>query len=205
MDAFCQIRTFRRAWRLGITQLLCLGRHTVTNLLCTGGRQDGDWSADYRLFSEDHWEPQTLFAVVMDNVIQRLPAGGPLVLGMDDTHVRKTGTHVPGAGYRRDPLSPAFHGNLIRAQRFLQVSAALYTAETGPARCIPVAYEHAPSVPHPRRSDPPEQWKQYRQRRKLDNLSTRGLALIHRLRGQMDHSTPGAGRRLVHCHASKLG
>ena len=26
MDAFCQVRTWKRAWRLGVTQLLCLGR-----------------------------------------------------------------------------------------------------------------------------------------------------------------------------------
>jgi hypothetical protein len=198
MDAFCQVRTWKRAWRLGVTQLLCLGRHTVTNLLCTAGRQNIDWSADYRLFSEDHWEPQRLFAVVMDSVLERLPAGCPLVLAMDDTHVSKTGTHVPGASYRRDPLSPKFHCNLIRAQRFLQVSAALYaTTGPGPARCIPVAFEHAPSVPHPKKSDPPERWQEYRQRRKQDNLSTRGLALIKRLCGEMDRSPQGAGHRLV--------
>jgi len=198
MDAFCQVRTWKRAWRLGVTQLLCLGRHTVTNLLCTAGRQAIDWSADYRLFSEDHWEPQRLFAVVMLRVLERLPAGAPLVLAMDDTHVKKTGTHVPGVGYRRDPLSPKFHCNLIRAQRFLQVSAALYTtAGPGPARCVPVAYEHAPSVPHPKKSDPPEQWQEYRRRCKQDNLSTRGLALIKRLRGEMDRTPGGAGRRLV--------
>jgi len=157
MDAFCQVRTWKRAGRLGVTQRLCLGRHTVTNLLCTSGRQTLDWSGDYRVYAEDHGEPDRLFAVVMHNVLDRLPAGCPLVLAMDDTHLKKTSTHVPGVGYRRDPLSPAFHCNLMRAQRFVQVSAALYTtAGPGPARCIPVAYEHAPSVPHPQESDPPE-------------------------------------------------
>lgn len=198
MDGFCQIRTWRRAWRLGVTQLLCLGRHTITNLLCTSGRQAVDWSADYRLYSEDHWEPQRLFAVVMANVLGRLPAGCPLVLAMDDTHLKKTGTHIPGVGYRRDPLSPKFHCNLIRAQRFLQVAAPLYsTPGPGAARCIPVAYEHAPSVPHPRKSDPPEMWKAYRRRCKRENLSTQGRDLLKRLRAEMDRSPQGAGRRMV--------
>ena len=198
MDAFCQVRTWKRAWRLGVTQLLCLGRHTVTNLLCTSGRQALDWSGDYRVYAEDHWEPDRLFAGVMHNVLEWLPAGCPLVLAVDDTPVKKTGTHVPGAGYRRDPLSPAFHCNLVRAQRFVQASAALYTAAgPGPARCIPVAYEHAPSVPHPKRSDPPEAWKEYRRRCKQENLSTRGLAVIQRLRAEMDRSPDGAVRRLV--------
>jgi len=198
MDAFCQIRTWRRAWRLGLSQLLCLGRHTLTHLLCTSGRQAVDWSADYRLYSEDHWEPQRLFAGVLANVLQRLPAGGPLVLALDDTHLKKTGTHVPGAGYRRDPLSPAFHCNLLWAQRFLQVSAPLYhTLGPGAARCIPVAYEHAPSVPHPKKSDPPEVWQQYRRRRRRENLSTRGRDLLWLLRREMERCPQGKGRRMV--------
>jgi hypothetical protein len=202
MDAFCQVRTrrraWRRAWRLGVSQLLCLGRHTLTDLLCTCGRQTLDWSADYRLFSEDHWEPDRLFAVVMDHVLARLPAGCPLVLAMDDTQLKKTGPHVPGAGYRRDPLSPKFHCNLIWAQRFLQVSAPLYTRPgPGAARCIPVAYEHAPSVAHPKKSDPPQRWKEYRQQCKRENLSTRGVDLLKRLRSQMDCSPHGKGRRMV--------
>jgi hypothetical protein len=135
---------------------------------------------------------------VLRQVLERLPAGCPLVLAMDDTHLKKTGTHIPGASYRRDPLSPAFHCNLVRAQRFLQVSAPLYaTAGPGPARCIPVAYEHAPSLPHPKKSDPPEAWTEYRQRCKRENFSTCGLALIKRLRAEMDNSPGGTGRRMV--------
>jgi len=198
MEAFCQVRTWKRAWRLGVTQLLCLGRHTITNLLCTGGRQSVDWSADYRLFSEDHWQPDQLFAVVMHHVLRRLPGGCDLVLAMDDTGIRKTGTHITGVGYRRDPLSPKFHCNLVRAQRFLQVSGCLHAAEgPGPARCIPLAYEHAPSVPHPKSSDPPELWREYRQRCKRENLSTRGVDLIQRLRLEMDRSPDGMTRRMV--------
>jgi len=198
MDVFCQTRTWKRAWRLALTQLLCLGRHTLTNLLCTAGRQSVDWSADYRLFSEDHWDPRPLFGVVLKNVLRQLPAEAPLVLAMDDTQLKKTGTHVPGASHRRDPLSPKFHCNLIRAQRFLQASAVLRTAAgPGPGRCVPVAYEHAPSVPRPAKSDPPEKWTEYRRCRKQDNLSTRGLELIRRLRGEMDRSGEGAGRGLV--------
>ena len=70
-------------------------------------------------------------------------------------------------------------------------------AGPGPGRCVPVAYEHAPSVPRPAKSDPPEKWTEYRRCRKQDNLSTRGLELIRRLRGEMDRSGEGAGRGLV--------
>jgi DDE superfamily endonuclease len=198
MEAFGQVRTWKRAFRLGISQLLCLGRHTVTNLLCTAGRQGVDWSADYRLYSQDDWQVEGLFAVVLRQVAMRLPPGRPLVLAMDDTHLKKTGRHIPGAGYRRDPLSPAFACNLIWAQRFLQVSAALYdTLGPAAARCIPLAYEHAPSIPHPRKADPPEKWKEYRRQRKLKNLSTQGLERLRRLRQQMDAMPEAAGRRLL--------
>ena len=53
MDGFGQHRTWERARRLGLSQLACLGRHTITGVLCTCGRQFVDWSADYRVFSKD--------------------------------------------------------------------------------------------------------------------------------------------------------
>jgi len=39
MDVFAQQRTWERAYRLSLSQLACLGRHTVTGLICTAGRQ----------------------------------------------------------------------------------------------------------------------------------------------------------------------
>jgi hypothetical protein len=198
MDAFCQTRTWERAVRMGIAQLLCLGGHRVTNILCTCGRQNVDWSADYRLFSEDHWEARDLFASVQREVLRRLAPGTPLVLAMDDTLLHKSGRHVPGAGYRRDPLSPAFNCNLIWAQRFLQVSAALpQDGGAGAARCIPVAFEHAPSVVHPKKSDPPELWAAYRRQCRENNLSTRGRDLLKHLRQEMDRSAEGMSRPMV--------
>jgi DDE superfamily endonuclease len=212
MEVFGQVRTYQRAWRLGVSQLLCLGRHTVTNLLGTAGCQDRDWSGDYRLFSQDRWRPQQLTQVVLEHVLNRLAPGADLVLALDDTHLKKTGRHVPGAGHRRDPLSPAFHCNLIWAQRFLQVSAYLPSERAtipgalagvipgvipGAARCIPLSYEHAPSLAHPKRSDAPAVWQEYRRRAKQQNLSTRGLAALRRLHAQMQRSLPGRGRRMV--------
>jgi hypothetical protein len=36
---------------------------------------------------------------------------------MDDSILRKSGRKIPGVGYRRDPLSPAFHLNFVRGMR----------------------------------------------------------------------------------------
>ncbi len=196
--AFCQQRTWERARRLGLAQLLCLGRHTVTGLLCASGRQFVDWSSDYRLFSQDHWDAHELFVPVVRGILERLPPGTAFVASMDDTVVRKTGTHIPGVACRRDPLSPAFHVNLIPGQRFLQLSGQVPAADgSGAARAIPVRYEHIPSVPKPKKSASPEEWKAYRQQRCAYNLSTEGVRVIRSLRDELDQRHGGRDRPLI--------
>lgn len=108
-----------------LSQLACLGRHTLTGLACTAGRQFADWSADYRLFERARIDEQTVFGVVQGEVEAALPAGRPLVTALDDSILRKKGRRVHGAGWRRDPLSPPFHVNFAWGQRVLQISAAL--------------------------------------------------------------------------------
>lgn len=197
MDAFAQHRTGCRAGRLGLSQLACLGRHTITGLLYTAGRQFLDWSADYRLFSRDVWDPRELFVPITRGLVDLLPPGTPIVGAMDDTHVKKTGTRIPGVGYKRDPLSPAFHTNFIRAQRFLQVSGLLPDAQpAGSARAIPIAYEHVPPVPKPKKNAPEEEWEAYRKRQREQNLSTHGVQAIRRLREDLDQRH-GAAERIL--------
>jgi hypothetical protein len=198
MEAFRQHRTWARAWRLGLSQLACVGRHTVTGLLYTCGRQFQDWSSDYRLFSQDRWAPRSLFAPIVRGVLDFLPADAPVVAGMDDTLVRKTGTKIPGVGYRRDPLSPAFHVNFIRGQRFLQLSGMLPAGEApGPARAIPFCFEHSPAIPKPKKSAPPEAWKAYRQEKKSRNLNTHAVEVLRHMREELDHRHHAAHRRFI--------
>ncbi len=121
LEAFAQYRTGCRAQGLGLSGLACLGRHTLTDLVCAGGRQFVDWSADYRLFSGDVCDRHEVFVPITQGVVDLLPAGAPVVTAMEDRQVRKTGTHTPGGAYRREPLSPAFHTNFIGGQRFLQM------------------------------------------------------------------------------------
>jgi hypothetical protein len=58
--------------------LACLGRHTVTGLLCACGRQFPDWSADYRLFSKDRWEAKQLFVPVLRGLLDMLRPIAPV-------------------------------------------------------------------------------------------------------------------------------
>jgi hypothetical protein len=107
MDAFAQQRTALRACRLSISQLACIGRHTITGLLCTAGRQNRDWSADYRFFAQSPWQVADLFVPVWSGLLELLGPGEPFVAAMDDTLLKKTGTKIPGVAYRRDPLKNA--------------------------------------------------------------------------------------------------
>lgn len=196
--SFPQRRLWQRAYRLSLAQLTCLGRHTLTGLICASGRQFADWSADYRLFSKARWQVQALFRPVLGGVLCQLAQAAPLVTALDDTLLLKTGRRIPGVAYRRDPLSPAFACNLIRAQRFLQLSALLPQGRTpGPARALPLHYEHVPGVPKPRKTAPPEQWKQYRQACRQDNLSTHGAAAIEQCRRHLDQEHDQRARDLI--------
>ena len=100
--------------------LLCPERATLTNLICTSGGQQHDWSADYRLYSKGRTDINGLFSSVLKEVLSALPQEEPVVIALDDTLLRKTGTHIDGVAWRRDPLGPPFQTNLVRAQRFLE-------------------------------------------------------------------------------------
>jgi hypothetical protein len=201
VGTFAQRRTWARAVRLGLSLLVCLGRHTVTGLLTTCGRLFRDWSADYRLFSQDAWEIHDLFAPILKGIHHDLPWSAPFLVALDDTHLGKTGTHIPGVSYQRDPLSPPFHVNLVRSLRFIQVSG-MYApgGPPGPARCIPLRFEAAPAVPKPKHNAPPEALKAYKERRRKENLNTAALATLAGLRRELDGLPGGAARRLIVAH-----
>jgi hypothetical protein len=197
-EAFRQRRTQRRGQRLALSQLACPGRHTVTGLLYTCGRQFADWSSDYRLFSRDRWDVRELFAPITRGLLDLIPPADPLVVAMDDTLLRKTGTHIPGVGYRRDPLSPAFQVNFVRGQRFLQLSGLLPAgAVPAAARAIPLRFEHVPPVPRPKKSAGEEEKQAYRQRQKAENLSTRGVGLLQQVREELDRRHDASQRWLI--------
>ncbi len=95
MDAFRQHRTWKRARRLGLSQLACLGRHTVAGLIGAGGRQADDWSADCRLFARDKWNADDLFVPVVRGVLHMLQDNVPLVTALlvvagDGSYTNKT-------------------------------------------------------------------------------------------------------------------
>jgi len=159
-------------------------------------RTQQDWTADYRFYSESRLEVEKIFGHVRAEVEQ---AGGPerpLVVAMDDSILRKTGRHIFGARYQRDPLSPPFQTNLVRGLRILQVSAAVRQGSAGAARMIPIDFQHAALPAKPHKNAPAEQHAAYQLERAKRNINLVGRERLASLRRQLDESG-SAARRLI--------
>lgn len=174
-------------------QLVCLGRHTLTGVAATTGGAFSDWSAEYRLYSRQRFDPAQVFAVARRQIHQRLDANRPMVVAMDDSLLRKTGRNIYGVAYRRDPLGPPFHVNLVAGQRILQLSAALPERQSASARMIPIDFAHVPTARRPSRKADRAEWQTYRRARRLSRMSLHGQKRISQLREELDQE--GAEQR----------
>ena len=175
----------QRLQRHVMSQLVCLGTHTITAVLCTSGRQQHDWSADYRLYGRDRVDPEALFCSVRSLITGS--GSGPVVIAVDDTQITKSGRKTFGVKYARDAMGPPFHLNLIRAQRFVQTSMA-WPGPGGSARMIPVDWQHAPQPVVVPTDASPVQHRQYAAARKASRLSQVGAGRIAHLRCWLDEA-----------------
>jgi len=200
--AFAEQRTFERARALALSALACLGRRTLSGLLCGAGLQFRDWSAAYRLFERERIDLQQLWMIPTRAVLNALSPGEPVVALIDDTLVRKRGHHIAGTSWRRDPLGPHFADNFVWASRFLQISLALPQqpgTAIGPARAIPVDLLHAPSPRKPSRRADPAEWDAWRAASAASAISLRGAEHIVDLRRRLDELPSGQQRTLLVC------
>jgi hypothetical protein len=175
------------ALELAYGVLTCLGRHTITGMLTTRGKQFVDWSSAYRLFGKNRIDTGELFKVARQGVLDQLPRDGMIIVHMDDTIIRKAGKKIPGTSWRRDPLSPAFHTNFVWGQRFIQISMAL---PDGVANCqskaIPIDFHHCPTVKRPAKDADALEVSQFKEQKKIARLSKQGALRIESLRKQLD-------------------
>jgi hypothetical protein len=174
-----------RVHRHLISQLLCLGRHTLTGVLGTSGRLFCDWSADYRMYSSQRVRPESLFASVRQALTESLDSSEPLFVALDDTRLRKSGGKTHGVKYVRDPMGPPFHVNFIKAQRFIQVSMAV-PADNGMARMIPIDFVHAPTPQKPKRNADENTIAQFRELQREMALPKVGADRLQLLRSVID-------------------
>lgn len=182
-----------------LAHLLCTKRHTITGLLSTLGRQQQDWSKAYRLYRK-HADSVAVFSPILDGVLELIPEGSPLVVAVDDSHLRKTGKKVATAGWCRDPLGPPFHTNLMFAQHFIQLSAAI-PDPTNPkrSRMIPIAVELIPKLPKPTKNAPQQDWNQFEKIRALNSPGAHAIRLLQRVRKHLDDSNTHSRRIIWAC------
>ena len=158
----------------------------MTSLITTSGRQFRDWSADYRFFERERFNPASLFDTIRRGITKQLNPNAPFIVALDDTVSRKKGRKVPGTAWRRDPMSPPFQANLIWGRRFIQVSAILPPdQECAPGRAIPIDFVHAPTPARPKRTASAETWAEYRSSRREHSLAQQGVNRLHMLRSKL--------------------
>lgn len=186
--AFCKQDTFSRAKDHAVATICSLGRHTITNLIIWLGRDQADFTADYRLYNEYKWDVEDLFNPLLEKTLPFFN-NNYIVVGADDTRIRKTGKKIPGTSWGRDPMSPPFQVNLMWGQRFLQFSCLLplyHHSSVGP-RAVPIRFIHAPPVARPGKKATEEEKKAYKILSKTKNLSTTFLGEVKRLREQLSN------------------
>jgi hypothetical protein len=185
--AFRQPRSFRRALSQALGTLTAFGRRTLARVICSQGRQQQDWSAEYKLHARAPWKSQDLFQPILQKALPFCP-GRYVVVALDDTCLHKTGRRILSAFYQRDPLSPKFRFNLMFGLRFLQMSllVPLYRFAKLSARGLPVCFQEAPALKKPRRKASRQEWAAWRQQRKLHNLSTYSVEALRGLRLAFD-------------------
>lgn len=153
-----------------MAQLVALGRHTLTGLLTAQNRQGQDWTADYRFYSQGRAQPRCLLDTARQAVEAALPPGAPLVVALDDSLLPKTGRHVHGTAWRRDPQGPPFQVQFTWAQRVLQFSAARPLGSAGAVRLVPIDFVHAPTPAKPRKGADDATQRAYVQAAQAANL-----------------------------------
>ena len=160
----------------------------MTGLISTSGRQFEDWTADYRFFSKERVDPHGLFDVIRRQVFESLGPEEPLVVAMDDTISRKRGRKIPGASWRRDPMSPPFQANLVWGRRFIQISAVLPSdQDLKPGRAVPIDFVHAPTPIKPKRNASVSERSRYRRECRARSVSQQGVERLHKLRNKMSN------------------
>jgi DDE superfamily endonuclease len=188
IPAFCQARSGRRAVAQALGSLLALGRRTLSRSLWALGKQQQDWSAEYKLHARAKWDPAALFQAILQGAAP-LCSGPFLVVALDDTRIHKTGRKITSASYQRDPLSPKFRFNLMWGLRFLHLTllVPLYRSFPDAApRSLPLRFHEVPALKKPGKKATAEQRQLYAELVKHNNLSQHSLLQLEGLRRSAD-------------------
>lgn len=152
---FGQERIFNRILALAMAELFAFGRRTITQLLLTLGLVDEDWTAWYRLFSQQRFVEEEASQVILREVVAEQPMHSPFVVGSDAFHVPRSSAKMPGSGWMKGLNTASFKPGIQRGQRFVETSwltpLANGYSRAVPLRCLSAFTEKAVAS----ESDPP--------------------------------------------------
>jgi len=134
-----------------------------------------------------------LLAAARQTLEKELAPDAPLVVGLDNSLLPKTGRRVAGAAGRRDPQGPPFQVPLRWAQRVLQFSAALPQGRERTARLMPSDFVPAPPPVKPRRAAPDAEHQAYAAAKRQVSL----VALAQQRLAELRRQVPAG--RVIHC------
>jgi hypothetical protein len=194
---FSQERTARRAMRLLLSNLLCIGRHWLTRILCATNRDQRDWSADYRLFSRSPWRAQNLFEPVLRRSIEYAGNDEFICIAGDETKIKRAGQKVKRSRWMRDPLSPPFQVNFIKGIRIIQFAAILplHRIADVTARSVPVLFEPVESLVKPKRKASKKEKATYNRAKRKNTMCDQSVVHMRGLREAFDAA--GAFARIL--------
>jgi hypothetical protein len=132
-----QKRVFNRIIGLVMGELFAFGRHTITQLLLTLGLTDEDWSAWYRLFSQERYDEEKTSSIMLREMLNEVPETEPFVVGGDGFHIGRSSQKMPGTGWMRGLKTAKFKPGIQRGQRFVEGSW-LTPIVNGYSRAIPI-------------------------------------------------------------------
>lgn len=185
---FPQERTARRAIRLLLSNLLCIGRHWMTRMLCATNRDQCDWSADYRVFSRSPWKTQHLFEPALRRSIEHIDKEEFICIAGDETKIKRAGRKVKRSRWMRDPLSPPFQTNFIKGIRVIQFAVILPLHRTAgvTARSVPVLFEPVESLAKPKKKASKEEWAAYNKMKRMNTACDQSVEHMLSLRKAFD-------------------
>src|SRR6267154_1075648 len=194
--SFSKQPSYQRAILLATASLCVLGRACISRIISFLGFDQKDWSAHYKLFSRSQWQELDLFQPVIQKALPLIEES-VIAVAFDDTKLKKTGKKIKTAFYQRDPLSPAFHVNLIYGLRFLQGSllVPMYQKNDQPPRSLPITFTEVPAVKKPGKRATEEEKQQYKIKKKEFNLSQYFLRSVSQARIALDKA--GAGNKTM--------
>lgn len=187
-DLFPQKRSAARAAKLMIGNLLCMGRHWITRILCAINQDQQDWSADYKLFSRSKWLSNCLFEPIIRRSIAYYDTDSPIVIAGDETKIKRAGRRVKRSSWMKDPMSPPFHVNFVKGIRFVQFSVVLplHRITKVAARAVPISFEPVSIPAKPSKIASEEKKREYKIAKKKNNMCQQALRQMALLRKQYD-------------------